>query len=204
MARTDTTKAFVSATGAADASGGASDLLGELVSELVSRAQPAGGDPGTQLAAQLEQLRTVSQAQVDTVSENTRAVAQNTIAQVTTGDSTLRKAASGFLGNLLGVSPLLSVVAGLFGSGEPAPLPALVTYTRPPAIQFEGSVSRTAPAAGAATPGPAEARGSGPAITIQVQAMDSQSFLDHSQEIAMAVRQAMLNSHSLNDVVNDL
>ena len=34
--------------------------------------------------------------------------------------------------------------------------------------------------------------------------MDSQSFLDHSYEIAQAVRQAMLNSHALNDVVNDL
>ena len=30
-------------------------------------------------------------------------------------------------------------------------------------------------------------------ITVQVQAMDSQSFLDHSNDIAQAVRQAMLN-----------
>ena len=29
-------------------------------------------------------------------------------------------------------------------------------------------------------------------ITVQVQAMDSQSFLDHSNDIAVAVRQAML------------
>ena len=41
-------------------------------------------------------------------------------------------------------------------------------------------------------------------ITIQVQAMDSRSFLDHSTEIAQAVREAMLNMHSLNDVVNDI
>ena len=41
-------------------------------------------------------------------------------------------------------------------------------------------------------------------ITIQVQAMDSRSFLDHSAEIAQAVREAMLNMHSLNDVVNDI
>ncbi len=34
--------------------------------------------------------------------------------------------------------------------------------------------------------------------------MDSQSFLDHSEDIANAVRQAMLNSNSLNNVVNDL
>lgn len=41
-------------------------------------------------------------------------------------------------------------------------------------------------------------------ITIQVQAMDSRSFLDHSAEIAQAVREAMLNMHPLNDVVNDI
>jgi hypothetical protein len=34
--------------------------------------------------------------------------------------------------------------------------------------------------------------------------MDSRSFLDHSHDIASAVREAMLNMHSLNDVVNDL
>jgi hypothetical protein len=41
-------------------------------------------------------------------------------------------------------------------------------------------------------------------ITVQVQAMDSQSFLDHSDDIAQAVRRAMLNMSSLNDIVNDL
>jgi hypothetical protein len=38
---------------------------------------------------------------------------------------------------------------------------------------------------------------------VQVQAMDSRSFLDHSDEIARAVREAMLNAHALNDVVNE-
>jgi hypothetical protein len=38
-------------------------------------------------------------------------------------------------------------------------------------------------------------------ITVQVQAMDSQSFLDHSNDIAQAVRQAMLTSTTLNDVI---
>ena len=43
-----------------------------------------------------------------------------------------------------------------------------------------------------------------PQISVNVQAMDARSFLDHSNEIAQAVRQAMLNLNSLNDVVNDL
>ena len=43
-----------------------------------------------------------------------------------------------------------------------------------------------------------------PSISIQVNAMDSRSFLDHSHDIALAVRDAMLNMNALNDVVNDL
>jgi len=41
-------------------------------------------------------------------------------------------------------------------------------------------------------------------VTVNVQAMDSKSFMDRSQDIAQAVREAMLNMHSINDVVNDL
>ncbi len=43
-----------------------------------------------------------------------------------------------------------------------------------------------------------------PQITVNVQAMDARSFLDRSSDIAAAVRDAMLNSNSINDVVNDL
>jgi hypothetical protein len=50
-------------------------------------------------------------------------------------------------------------------------------------------------------------RGSGnmaPQILVNVQAMDSRSFLDHSHDIARAVRDAMLNMDALNDVVSEL
>ena len=41
-------------------------------------------------------------------------------------------------------------------------------------------------------------------ITVNVQAMDARSFLDRSSDIAAAVRHAMLNLNSINDVVSDL
>ena len=69
----------------------------------------------------------------------------------------------------------------------------------------------SAQASGTASPGssgsgaPSGPSGAGATqITVNVQAMDSQSFLDHSNEIAQAVRAAMLNSNSINDVVNNL
>jgi len=43
-----------------------------------------------------------------------------------------------------------------------------------------------------------------PQVTIQVSAMDSRSFLDHSDEIARAVREAILHSSPLNDAIAEL
>ena len=46
--------------------------------------------------------------------------------------------------------------------------------------------------------------GAAPQITLNVQAMDAQSFLDRSNDIAQAVRSAMLNMNSINDVINEV
>jgi hypothetical protein len=43
-----------------------------------------------------------------------------------------------------------------------------------------------------------------PQINVNVQAMDAQSFMSYSGEIAKAVRDAMLNLSSINDVVSEL
>jgi hypothetical protein len=75
------------------------------------------------------------------------------------------------------------------------------------AAPAEGGPWAAAPSAsGAWTAAPARQpqSGGGTAITVNVQAMDSQSFLDRREDIARAVREAMLQSHSLNDVVSEL
>ena len=120
--------------------------------------------------------------------------------------------ASGF-----GIRTAISAIAGLFGDDDEPPAP--VKYQFPEALRLEmanpktpdlefqpvsygqGGVPR------AAAPRPTPAGGGTPAapqVTINVQAMDSRSFQDHSDEIARAVRQAMLNMHAINDVVGDL
>jgi hypothetical protein len=40
-------------------------------------------------------------------------------------------------------------------------------------------------------------------VVVQVQAMDSRSFLDHRDEIASAVRQALMESHGLGTVLSE-
>jgi hypothetical protein len=143
--------------------------------------------------------------------------------------STLESAASTIFGGALGLIPL---VAGLFGSGSSSPTP-LQKYSMPSPISFEaadtgsglseadygqtgmprmyseGSDSGSGAQGGNAAPssGSNSAGGSGagaPQVNVSVQAMDAQSFMDYSGEIAKAVRGAMLNLGSINDVVNEL
>jgi hypothetical protein len=125
--------------------------------------------------------------------------------------------ASAVFGSGLGLIPLVSSLVGLFGGGSQAPA-SLVKYAAPAALNLSladtpGSNNGIASFPGVvygqnglpqATPQSQAPSSSGPQISIQVNALDSQSFMDHSYEIAQAVRSAMLNMNSLNDVVSDL
>lgn len=118
----------------------------------------------------------------------------------------------------LGLVSLISGLFGLFGGGNGPEPPPLVKYTMPERLYFQGAgvaggiasadydqtgkpraYVTSLPNAGSDRSGDAA-----PQITVNVQAMDSRSFLDHSTEIAQAVRQAMLNLSPVNDVVSDL
>ena len=204
MAKTNNQVTVLGATGSG---AGLGEVLAGLASDL-SAGLRAGETGNALLSAQFEQLRSVSLTQTDAVSQNTQAILQNTVAQASSGGgSTARSIGSTvakIFGSGLGLSPLVKGLVGLFtgGGSQPAPAP-LVTYTRPPSLQFEGSITRSETAAPPSA-SPVGTSGNGAQVTVQVQAMDSRSFLDHREEIAQAVRAAMLNSHSLNDVVNDL
>jgi hypothetical protein len=106
-----------------------------------------------------------------------------------------------------------------FGGGGSSTPPPLVKYAMPAAVDFQavesqGQVSgldydqtgtpRSYAAAGTRGTASGTATGGAPQITFNVQAMDARSFMDRSGDIAAAVRDAMLNLNSINDVVNDL
>lgn len=107
----------------------------------------------------------------------------------------------------LGLSPLISGLAGLFGGGGDANATApLVPYIAPPSVSVNAGISGSASGVFATdTADGGVARGvPSTNITVSVQAMDSQSFLDRSNDIALAVRQAMLESTTLNDVIREV
>ena len=93
--------------------------------------------------------------------------------------------------------------------GDPGAPTALPTYMAPLPINLDAGFSEGGGGAfgvDAAQGGAPRAMTNSPSsqITVQVQAMDSQSFLDHSGDIALAVRQAMLQSSVLNDVIREV
>jgi hypothetical protein len=176
----------------------------------------SNGDLSTSLSQagqQISQLQAAYQQQAALVSANTLALQSNTSAQGghTLGD-TAGKLATGLFGGALGLlSPLISGIAGLFSShSTPAPLP-IYTPPAPVAISStlqsgpqggsQGATGSTASGTAASAAPPTAAVQN---VTVNVSAMDSQSFLDRSADIANAVREAMLNLHPINDVVANL
>jgi hypothetical protein len=131
------------------------------------------------------------------------------------GSSLLRLFESGF-----GLGSLAGELLGLFGGGDGGSEPTLTKYIMPSSLNFEAAENGSglsdvdydqmgmARAYGAprqaGSAGNSSSGAYAPQITVNVQAMDSRSFLDRSTEIAAAVRNAMLNSNSINDVVNEL
>ena len=112
-----------------------------------------------------------------------------------------------------GLGPLATGLMSLFGGRRSEPAAAPLTWYEPPAAvaleagldarrEFTGLAGYSAVGAPRAASTPAAP--AAPVIQINVQAMDSRSFLDHSDDIARAVKEAMLHSHALNDVVTEI
>jgi hypothetical protein len=168
----------------------------------------------SQAGQQIAQLQSAYQQQASLIMANTQAIQGNTSAQ--SGHSAL-STAGGLASSLLGggglglLSPLISGIASLFGgSSAPAPLPF---YIPPAPVAINATLNSATPNAAsagttAASPAPSAIGGSQAAaptqVTVNVNAMDSQSFMDRSTDIANAVREAMLNMHPINGVVASL
>jgi len=132
---------------------------------------------------------------------------------------------SAFSGDL-GIIPLGIEMAALFRGGPAAP-PTLENYAMPDSIGFIGSTADSGDAADAdfgqmgqprsyGTPNTpagtaASSQGSQPSggsqgqpIQITVQAMDAQSIMDRSDDIASAVNKAILALHPIADTISNL
>ena len=160
-----------------------------------------------QLLAQLSQASTANKENADRLKENTRALSNN-LSKGPSSSNTIADTASTFASGL-GLSPILSGLIHLFtGSSKPEAPPPLVKYALPATIRADAGlnsdnsislIDRDLHGSARSTVQQAPTH-----VTVQIQALDSRSILDRSDDIAKAVREAMLNSSALNDVIQDL
>jgi hypothetical protein len=164
------------------------------------------------LAAEVEQLRRVVAPPMSTTQSASDTASRTTENSGGSVAETVLKTA----GMITGVGPIAAGLMALFGSrsSDTTTYPTM-PFEPPPPISVEAGlgsdrhftgISYTAdgvPRSTSSTTDKKAASTTAP-IQINVQAMDSRSFLDHSDDIARAVREAMLHSHSLNDVVSEL
>jgi len=137
------------------------------------------------------------------------------------GAVTAGSVAKSVLESGLGIVPLVTGLFGLFSGRTEEAAPAIQKYAMPQAISFESAdsggrlvasdrdqtgASRVYQQQGGSGDGSTAVgqTAGGSQITVNVQAMDAKSFMDHSSEIAQAVRGAMLNMSSINDVLGEL
>lgn len=121
---------------------------------------------------------------------------------------------SGVLKGGLGLGSLALGIAGLFRSKPADPAP-LTRFALPSSLSLEvantDDILAGFPRADRGQSGEVRTTESQPApvvvqpqVTVNVSAMDSRSFLDRSDDIAKAVREAMLYMHPVNDLINEL
>jgi hypothetical protein len=174
---------------------------------------PAGGQSAAAEQGLIDALGKSTQvidAQTQATAANTDALAQSSQAQGSSPGkevSDVLSTASQFLGGGFSLMPLVSLFSSLFGGGQSQQPAPLAPFSLPPSLNLESTTNGQDVVWGEnGLPRSVASGGSSavPQITVQVQAMDSQSFLDHSDDIAQAVRQAMLNMNSINDVVANL
>ncbi|MEO8129855.1 MAG: hypothetical protein ABJF23_21165 [Bryobacteraceae bacterium] len=173
------------------------------VAPTVEKVLLSGNTDLGRLAAQVTQLRRSITPEVAPVAVRTRSSAASNSAG-STGSSGIVKIISQVLGGS-GLGSIVSGIAGLFAGGPPDAPDPLYRFSLPQAVSVEAGVTRSGQfvpvnysQGGQARPNEA------PQAPPQPMTVDTRWFLDHSEDIASAVKEAMLHSHSINDVVVDL
>ena len=205
------------------------DALGRLVLELRENQQnqsaaseatnaPEGAQPLRDVSDALGRTTGALQQLTDGLGANVGALrrAAETISsggQGLAGSLASSLTDGGGLGSILrsgfGLAPLAGALAGLFRGRDREEAPVFETFAPPAPLNLEAGLAQN----GALRPvvrgagdeaRVVESRGAAPQVVISVNAMDSQSFLTRSHDIARAVRDAMLHQDPLNDVIGEI
>ncbi len=159
-------------------------------------------------AASLAEAATGKRAGGNDPAESLAAALGDLVSRVNVLASPARAAfEGGWRGVLSNLNPILGGLVRLFGGGEaaPAPAPALAAVVRPAARRLDlgygsgqdGYFHVDRDAGGAVRAGMPVAA---PTVVINIDAIDSKSFLERTPEIAEAVKRVILESEGMRDL----
>jgi hypothetical protein len=184
--------------------------LGSVLAQLTQQLENSNAGLGNRF----EQLSEATQASLGSV---TNAIQSNPSAAPSSGR--LRETALNVLSPISSRSPLQVLsnlvlgpvwrgLFGLFGSRGETPAPALTPFVRPAnaATELDSRADGAGNHGALRTDsfGQSKALNQSAPIHISIQALDARSLLDRSDEIASAVRQAMLTNHPINESMTEL
>lgn len=191
----------------------------QVVSEVRARdgaGAPGASPPATNLAltATTEALRELTSG----LSANSSALRSSAAATAEVLSGLSRGLLNGLgaskgLGGLLkggfGLAPLGSAILKLFEGGRKKDEPQFETFAPPPPIRIDAanaagplaSLRRVVRGASGEPRAVAAPLGQ---VVVNINALDSRSFLDRSNDIAEAMREAMLHMHPVNDMIDEL
>jgi hypothetical protein len=187
-------------------------LAGGSASRVVTSSELPDSETSA-LIRQLTELTNVAREQAQSTEANTLAVVENSVVQATETQGSkiesVGKTILSFVGSGFGIAQVLDKI---FSGSDESTTASTTGYLPPSPVSVEagvyGGLAGLHPIQYGQTSLPRAAAPVGQKlqtpVTIQVQAMDSRSIIDHSSEIAEAVKEALLNSHSLNDVVTEI
>ena len=183
-----------------------SDLTGTVQNDIPASTSesPVASSGLDQLLTQLNQIASESHPALVTARSKSEPSSNNNDPG-NLGLDVLKGVATALTGGLI---PLASGLIKLFSGGSDAPPDPLTRFALPASIQAEAGLNGSGGLTLVDRNVNGDVRSVKPAgstnITVQVNAMDSQSFMDRSGDIAQAVRSAMLNSSALNEVIQDM
>jgi hypothetical protein len=195
-----------------------------------TEAWSGGGGSGSGGGGGGGQKDTAPRGNVDSLGDQTGAIDYGSSGSSSSSSSSggLLNDLGGALAAGLGIVPLGLELASIFGGGSSTP-PPLTHYEMPDSIGFMGStddsgalsdadVGQTGQPRSYGTPTSQYSTSTAPAqsappggggsqsqpVQITVQAMDAQSFMDRSDDIASAVNKAILSLHPIADTISNL
>lgn len=183
-----------------------SQALGQTLQDIVSMVTLGNA----KLASDIGEVKSTTtdglsrvQGQLVQIQES---VAQTQLGSLANASAKSGGLASGLIGSLF-LSPLWKGLASLFGGGSEPKTVQLTPFQQPQSANFDLPAANLGGSTASSTVAPATPKtpaANANNVNITINAMDARSILDRSDEIAAAVRVAILSGNNVSESVNEL